>query len=243
MIQGRRVWAYACASIDSVRVERTAAQVETIEDFARRLGRRIDGVFIDPAPSEDKPLYERQAGRELCQVLRRGDSVIASRADRVGASVAALDRILQLWMNLGVTVHFCDLGGVSLDPVNPSCRAMVNLIHNFAERQRRMLSVRAHSALAMKKAAGQRYTRIAPYGFAWKRRGKKTIMVPAPREQRICAKAAEMSDLGYSIDQIRQYFAYQAKVRNRNGNEFGLREIRAMIVRAAQLRADEALAE
>jgi hypothetical protein len=40
---------------------------------------------------------------------------------------------------------------------------------------------------------------------------------------------------GHSWHQIRRYFAYECKVRNREGNEFGDTEIRNMTFRGAEL--------
>jgi len=40
---------------------------------------------------------------------------------------------------------------------------------------------------------------------------------------------------GYSWHQIRRYFAYEWKVRNRVGNQFGYSEIRNMTFRGAEL--------
>jgi DNA invertase Pin-like site-specific DNA recombinase len=235
MNQPRRVLGYACASIDGVRVESPALQRAAIEDRVHRLGRPLDGVFVDSAVGEDLPLRDREAGGKLCHVLRRGDAVIASRADRLGRSLAEFGRVLQLWMNLGVTVHFCDLGGASLDPADPECRALVGVIEAFGERQRRMVGLRAQKALAARRANGQRYTRIPPWGYTWERRGRKMIMVEAPGEQLIMRVAAQMRSQGYSFEQIRSYLAYEWKVRNRAGREFGYREVRKMATRGAEL--------
>ena len=83
------------------------------------------------------------------------------------------------------------------------------------------------AALAQRKAEGRRYSRIAPFGNKWQRRGKTTLMVAAPREQQIMRRVAEMKTVGYSIDQIRQYLAYEWQVKNRNGRDFGSKEIAA----------------
>jgi len=235
MTQVCRTFGYACASIAAVRVESTALQRAAIEHRSQRLGQLLDGVFVDTAAGEDQPLHEREAGGKLCQVLRRGDAVIASRADRLGRSIAALDRVLQLWMNLGVTVHFCDLGGVCLDPANPGCRAMVRVIQSFAERQRRMVAVRCQKALAKRRANGERYCRVPPWGYTWKRRGRKMVIVEVPSEQQIMMVAAQMRCQGYSIEQVRTFFAFEWKVRNRAGREFGYREVRKMATRGAEL--------
>jgi hypothetical protein len=85
------------------------------------------------------------------------------------------------------------------------------------------------------KAEGRRYTRYAPYGFTWEKRGGFTFLVPEPGEQRICPKAAEMRLQGYSWHQIRCYLAYEWKVRNRKGNDFGYPEIRELTLRGIEL--------
>lgn len=104
-----------------------------------------------------------------------------------------------------------------------------------------MQSKRTREALAARKSQGRRFTRIAPFGYRWHRRGKGTVMVAVDAEQRIMRHVAEMRTSGYSIDEIRQYMAYEWQVRNRAGNSFGAKEIRKMAERGAQLLRAEKL--
>ena len=55
-----RVFGYIRASTDK-QIASPETQREIVEEYARRLGRNVDGFYIDPATSGKKPLFERSA--------------------------------------------------------------------------------------------------------------------------------------------------------------------------------------
>jgi DNA invertase Pin-like site-specific DNA recombinase len=232
MIQAR-VLGYCCASTDPG-IEPPEIQKGVITSHVQQLRRTVDGVYVDRAADEDRPLRERQAGRHLAADLRRGDHLVVARFDRICRSYLEFARLLDDWTRLGVVLHLADPGCV-LDPSNPSCQAMVKLFTQFANCERRLRGLRTRKGIAALRASGQRYSRIAPWGFQWKRRNKKQVMVPAPREQRIAMRAAELRAQGYSFDQIRQYLNYTWRVRNRKGNQFGGEDVRRIVFTGAEL--------
>jgi DNA invertase Pin-like site-specific DNA recombinase len=221
------------------RVESPEVQKQIIADYASRRGLLVDGIFVDRAAAGGQPLIAREAGGQLLLALRKGDHLIAARLDRVSRSLLGFGTILEALDKLGVVVHLCDVPGGVLDPKNRYCSMLTRILVAFARHDRRMLGQRASRALAARRAAGERYTRVAPYGYRWQRRGKKTFIVAAHEEQAIIRQAVEMRAQGYSYHQIREYLAFEWKVRNRRGNEFGYREVRTMITRGTQLRSQE----
>ena len=99
----------------------------------------------------------------------------------------------------------------------------------------RRVATRCKAVSRSLRAEGRRNTRFAPYGFKWERRGQFWFLAPEPNEQRLCIQAAQMRLKGYSWHQIRRYFAYEWKVRNRRGNQFGYTEIRELTFRGLEL--------
>jgi DNA invertase Pin-like site-specific DNA recombinase len=179
-------------------------------------------------------MFDREAGRQLLLALRRGDHVVVARLDRLDNTLKGFTRVLDAWSKQGIVTHVLDGPLTVLDPNHPHCIVLIKILAKFAEHERRMIGQRTSQGLAAVKASGRRYCQIAPYGFAWDRCGSEMIMVPEPREQAIGAKAAEMRAEGYSIDQIRQYFAYEWKVTNRNGREFNNAAVHKMAISGAQ---------
>jgi DNA invertase Pin-like site-specific DNA recombinase len=215
-------------------VESPEDQSGIITTYCHRIGRHLDGMFDDNSLSEGLPLSKREGGKRLLLTLRKGDHIVVARLDLLIRSYIEFGDLLARWAELGVTVHLCDLS-VTLDPQEPSSRLLIDILVSFTESRRRRISTRSKDACYYLKADGRRYARYAPYGFKWEERGRISFMVPDPDEQRICLKAAEMKIEGYSFHQIRRYFAYTWKVRNRKGNEFGYEEVRKLVFSGAKL--------
>jgi DNA invertase Pin-like site-specific DNA recombinase len=220
------------------RVESPEVQRENIERYCQQIGRRVDGLYVDTAASGKLRLFEREAGRQLLHRLRRNDHVVFARLDCLDRSFKGFGTTLKVLGNLGVVVHLCDVPGV-LDPRDPYIRVLIKMLVSFTEYERRMIGLQTGQALNSLKAEGRRYSRFAPYGFEFQRRGKKTVMVPKPREQEIRARVVALSADGYSTEQIREYLAFEWKVRNRNGNTFGRTEVANMVARGTQWLNDE----
>jgi DNA invertase Pin-like site-specific DNA recombinase len=233
-----RTYGYALDSSDD-QVESAEHQTQIIERYCERLGRRVDGMYADRVGSENQRLFDRESGRQLQLTLRRGDHVVVARLDRLDRSFKGFTRVLRAWAERGVVTHLCDMPMSVLDPGHRHCEVLIKLIVKLAEHERRMIGQRTSQGLAVVKSEGRRYSRNAPFGFAWERRGKSTVMVAAPKEREICAKAAELKATGLSIDRIRQHLAYKLKVRNRNGREFNNSAVHQLAIRGAQwLNAD-----
>ncbi len=233
-----RTFGYVRGSNDS-RVESPEEQEAIIERYCERIGRHIDFVYVDRADSEKLRLMDRDAGRRLSVALRRGDHVVVARLDLLEHSLVGFGRILAHWEKHGIVTHLCDVPGGVFDPANQHGKVLIKILIGFAECERRMIGRRSGKALKSLKADGRRYCRFAPLGYKWERRGKKSVMVPDPDERAICIRVAELESAGYSIDQIRQYLAYDWKVRNRNGNEYGNSQIPDMAFRGTQFQNAE----
>jgi hypothetical protein len=134
-----------------------------------------------------------------------------------------------------VVVHFCDVPAGPLDPENPLTRRLIDVIVLFNASRSRGIATRCGAVADRLKAEGRRNSRYAPYGSRWERRGELSYQVPDPYEERLCIKAAQMRLEGFSWHQIRRYFAYEWRVRNRAGNQYGYTEIRELTFRGFEL--------
>jgi DNA invertase Pin-like site-specific DNA recombinase len=229
-----RTYGYVRASIIDD-VDSPEAQAGIIATHCRGIGRGLDEVFFDDALSGGLPLAKREGGKRLLPNLRKGDHVVVARSDLMCRSFIEFVRTLDGWAELGVAVHLCDVPIGPLDPESTPVRLVIDFLVSFNGSESRRIATRCRQVADSLKAEGRRYTRFAPFGFRWEKRGRYTVLVPEPIEQRLCIKAAEMRLQGYSWHQIRRYFAYEWRVRNRVGNQFGYAEIREMTFRGLEL--------
>jgi DNA invertase Pin-like site-specific DNA recombinase len=172
-----------------------------IEQAARRLGVTVHAWFEDAptknpdgswndAASGKVPLPERQAGRALCALLKKGDLVIAAKVDRAFRKLSDCVLILDRWERLGVGVVLCDFPMIS-DLANPFGKAMIQIVAVFAEVERKLISQRTKEALALRKRKGHAHSRYPGYGRKWERRwdqeqGKFVkVKVADPDERRV----------------------------------------------------------
>jgi DNA invertase Pin-like site-specific DNA recombinase len=229
-----RVYGYVRASLDP-QIEGPDEQKKLIEAYCERADLGLHGFYVDPAAGGRLPLHRRVAGGRLTQDLRKGDHAIASRVDRLADSFFEAVFVLDSWYRRGVTTHLLDVPGGRLDADSPHTFRLIEALNSFVRAGRRMVGVRVRESFAQLKLEGRRRSGHAPFGSRWERRGGKTYMVPAPEERAICRRVAELYAEGFSYDQIRRYLAYEWKVRNRNGKEFGYSEIRNMVSRGVEL--------
>ena len=229
-----RTYGYVRATILE-EVESPEAQAEIIATHCQRIGRQLDEVFADDSHSGGLPLSKRVGGQKLLLNLRKGDHLVVARAHLMFRSSIELSRTLAAWADLGVVVHLCDFPGGPLDPESAVYRRVIDVLVRLSASRSRRDSMSCKEVSDSLKAEGRKNTRFARFGFRWEKRGEFWFLAPEPNEQVLCIQAAKMRLQGYSLHQIRRYFAYEWKVKNRVGNEFGYTEIREMTFRGFEL--------
>jgi DNA invertase Pin-like site-specific DNA recombinase len=240
-----RVYGYIRASTDK-QIASPDTQRQIIEDYASRIGKKVDRYFIDPAISGKKALGERTAGRELMATVRLRDTVIVARLDRLSRSFIGFAQILEPWSKLKIAIHLCDMPGGCFDPDNPMSEMMVGILIVFANYERRLISQRTKDGLQARKQRGERFTRWAEYGFRWEKRFDARlnkhieVMVPDEPERAVLRKVVELRAANLSFDAIRQYLTYSMKVRTRLGGEWTTGRIAVLFKRRLRLMAETA---
>jgi DNA invertase Pin-like site-specific DNA recombinase len=238
-----RVYGYIRASTDK-QIASPATQQQIIEEYARRLGRNVDRFFIDPAVSGKKALFERDAGKELSLILKKGDEVIVARLDRLSRSFVGFAKILEFWLKHKIRMHLCDMPGGVFDPDNPMSELLIGVLIIFANYERRLISVRTREGLQARKQRGERYCRWAEYGWRWEKRYNSgsdkhvNVKVADEHERAIMAKCVELKAAGSSRDKIRQYLNYEWKVRTRLGGHWTGSRIDFLVQQGLRLMAE-----
>jgi DNA invertase Pin-like site-specific DNA recombinase len=222
-------FAYLRSSLDP-EIATVESQRAAVEEHCRRVGLGEPGIYIDRGDSGMTPVFRRVAGCKLEERAKRGDHIIVPTLDRIADSLVEAARALDGWARRGITVHLLH-PRCRFDPDDPGCRAFITMVGEFAEAGVRMMGIRARATAEELRVQGRRRSRHAPFGHKFVKRAGKFYLEPEPAEMAIRDQVMKMKAMNYSIDQIRMYLAYEWRVRNRNGNEFGYSEIRNMIRR------------
>jgi DNA invertase Pin-like site-specific DNA recombinase len=238
-----RVYGYIRASTDK-QIASPETQKQIIDEYARRLGRTVDRYFIDPAVSGKKSLFDRDAGKELSLVLKKGDEVIVARLDRLSRSFVGFAKILEFWLKHKITMHLCDMPGGVFDPDNPMSEMLIGMLIVFANYERRLISVRTREGLQARKQRGERSCRWAEYGWRWEKRhdpglGKDVnVKVADEGERVIMAKCIELRAAGRSLEKIRQHLNYEMKARTRLGGHWTTSRVAVLVQQGLRFMAE-----
>lgn len=117
--------------------------------------------------------------------------VVAMKLDRLFRNTEDALNQVTCWDQTGITVHFTDMGGQTLNTQSAMGRMMLTLMSSFAEFERNLISERTAAALGHKKNKRQVYNHV-PFGF--ERSGKE--LHPYPPEQKVLSQIFEWRATG-----------------------------------------------
>lgn len=138
------------------------AQSDAIAAAATRLALTVAATFDDLGISGGRPLEERPGLLAALDALKRGDTLVIAKRDRLGRSVLNVAMIERLVDRKGARI--VSAAGEGSDDDGPTSRLMRQIIDCFAEYERAVIRSRTRAALQVKRARGERVGQI-PYGF------------------------------------------------------------------------------
>lgn len=174
------VYGYARVSTtEQVEGTSLASQERRVRAIADFLGEEMLLCYVDEGVSGSIPIAERPQGMQLMAGLQSGDTVIASKLDRMFRSAQdALD-----WFNVfkqrGIKLILCDMG---TDPVteNGVSKLMFSVLAAMAEFERDRLLERLRDGKESKNASGGWNGGKPPFGYMIEGTGKTARCVPDP---------------------------------------------------------------
>lgn len=172
------------------------AQRESCIQAARRLGRDVSLVCADAGVSGSAPLDRRPGLMAAIDTLAKGDILLVSKRDRLGRDVVLVGMIEQLVRRKGARV--VSAAGEGSDDDGPTGELLRTIIDAFAQFERAMIRARTKSALAAKKARGER-TGTVPFGFT---AGKGGALAREEVEQQALSTIAGLRASGMSLRAI-----------------------------------------
>jgi DNA invertase Pin-like site-specific DNA recombinase len=173
---------------------------------AEKLPPVLDEPFVDDGVSSTVPFLKRKAGAALHQRLRKGDHVIAALLDRVGRDVRDIINTIEMWDQLGVTIHLLDVAGCIVDTQTAMGKFMIGMLALFAQFERDKISERTRVALAAWKARGAPTKKLScrmGYRRLWDKSQQKRVPTPIQSELDQMKLIWDMRQSGIPFKEIR----------------------------------------
>jgi len=186
-------------------------QARAIAATALRLGLPLAATYTDADVSGGLPLEERPALVEAVGTLGRGDVLVVAKRDRLGRDTFNVAIIQRLAERNGARI--VSSAGEGTDADDPASRLLRQLVDCFAEYERALIRSRTKSALAVKRARGERVGNIR-FGFRLCTDGR--TLEPHPGEQRAIRVMHDLHAAGCSCQAIADELTAQG-IRTRTG--------------------------
>ena len=166
--EGSIVFAYARVSTfkqDAEMHVQHEAMARYIRERLIPAGAQWNGQFYSEVVTSAVPFDARPAGWAVCQRLQRGDHFVVHKLDRAFRSSVNCMQMVQRWRNLGVHLHFLNLGA---DTTTLAGRVLLSSYATFAELEREFIMMRTKETVQSRKGRG---LPVGPVPY-FKRRGR-----------------------------------------------------------------------
>jgi DNA invertase Pin-like site-specific DNA recombinase len=165
------------------------AQKARIEAWARSCGSRVAQVHDDPGYSGGRADNRPGLRAALAQVCKAKGALVVYSLSRLARSTKDAIEIAERLEKAGA-----DLVSLSeaIDTTSAAGRLFFRLMAAMAEFERDVIAERTSSALAYKRARGERISRFAPFGY----RLEGGRVVPDLKETRATSRARELRAKG-----------------------------------------------
>jgi len=183
-------------------------QRRQLEGWATMQGVTIDKVFVERGVSGSVAVSERPEGGAMLALLRRGDTIVVSKLDRLFRSALDALAMVERLKAQGVSLVLLDLGGDISG--NGLSKLFLTIAAAFAEAERDRIRERISQVKADQKARGRYLGGKVPYGF---RLGPDGTLEAVPEEQRVIARACELRAEGKPLRAIRDALEAEAGAR------------------------------
>lgn len=175
------------------------AQRAAITRWATTNGVRVVAVYEDLGVSGGTSIEDRPGLLAAVDALRQHGAglLVVAKRDRLARDVIICAMIERLAQRVGAKVVSADGTG---NGDGPEAALMRSIIDAFGAYERALIRSRTKSALAVKRARGERTSRFAPYGYLIGPDGKMLVALPA--EQEVVTRIRVMHATGLSFSEI-----------------------------------------
>lgn len=223
------------STADQCKDDRSSLQVQTdvIEGFARTRGVDKYGVqiFTDAGVSGAVKLAFRPAGAELLKTMAKGDTVIASKLDRMFRSANDALNMFEEFKARGVHLVLFDMGAESIFE-SAIAELIVTILAAVAQMERVRIKERTAEGRKAKKAKGGPVGNV-PFGYRKIGEGRLATLEPDDNEQLAMGCMREWYQRGMGFKAISAEMASQGLL-SRAGTPYTEMSIRRVVVEAFQ---------
>src|SRR3990167_893762 len=191
-----------------------AAQEERVRAYCIAKGWNLMAVVRDEgesAKSLDRPGLQSILGDQADKDFL--DALVVLKLDRLTRNGADLHTILDWCKDNDVALVAVE---ESLDATTAAGRLMLNILTSVSQWEREAIGERTKTALRHLKAQGQRYSKVAPYGYQFMSDNR---LMPNPTEQSVIRRVLVGVRRGWSLRTIVSDLAGFG-ITARNGREF-----------------------
>jgi DNA invertase Pin-like site-specific DNA recombinase len=174
------------------------AQQSAVSTCAARLGLPLAAIYVDNGSSGSLAFEDRPVLVEAVSALRRGDTLIVAKRDRIARDVVIAATIEKLVAKRGARI--VSAAGEGTDRDDPSDVLMRRLLDSVSEHERLIIASRTKAALRAKRTRGERISRHIPYGFQLAGDGR--TLQALDDEQAVLATIRERRAAGDSLRTI-----------------------------------------
>jgi len=193
------VWGYSRVSTAAQADDGESLEVQRrqIEGWCHMHGLVLDDLFVERGVSGSMPVAKRPEGSAMWKSLRRGDTIIASKLDRMFRSALDALQTVEALRELGVSLVLLDLGGDISG--NGLSRLFLTIVAAFAEAE----MLRTRERIAQTKRDQRDRNRYLggkpPFGYRVMDDGTLTA---DQREQKLLVLARRLHDEGQPLRAI-----------------------------------------
>ena len=138
-------------------------QRRQVEGWALMQGLELADVFTERGVSGSVPIAERPEGARLWGLLRKGDTVVAGKLDRLFRSALDALQTVEALRGRGVSLVMLDLGGDVAG--NGLSKLFLTIAAAFAEAERDRIRERINQVKGDQRSRGRYLGGIVPFGF------------------------------------------------------------------------------
>lgn len=219
------------SSSDQAKDDRSSLQVQTdiIEGYARTRG--VDKydvqIYSDAGVSGATRLAHRPAGEKLLADMQPGDTVVASKLDRMFRSAVDATRNFELFQAKGVDLILFD---ISHEPISKGVgKLIMTILAAVADMERVRIADRTADGRRKKKERGGPVGAV-PFGYRKVGEGRSALLELDPREQEAMALMRDAYQNGLPLARIPEALANRGHL-SRAGKPFTTMAVRRVVTR------------